>query len=57
MLLIDFLMCNFYISAMIKGKFIIDNNLLGFSMWDIEGDSADILLDAISSGMGIQQCT
>lgn len=30
-----------------KGKFIVDNNLLGFSMWDVAGDSNDLLVDAI----------
>lgn len=30
-----------------KGKFIVDHNLLGFYMWDVTGDSMDLLVDAI----------
>ncbi|KAJ7587134.1 glycoside hydrolase family 18 protein [Mycena floridula] len=37
-----------------KGKFINDQGLLGFAMWQVAGDSDDILLDAISGAMGIQ---
>ena len=35
-----------------KGKYINDANLAGFAMWQAGGDSGDILLDAISSGIG-----
>lgn len=30
-----------------KGKFIKDNKLGGFAMWEAGGDHGDILLDAI----------
>jgi chitinase len=36
-----------------KGKFIAENNLLGSYMWDITGDSNDLLVDAILSGAGV----
>lgn len=36
-----------------KGKFIADNNLLGFYMWDITGDSGDLLVDAMFTGAGV----
>lgn len=36
-----------------KGKFIADNDLLGFSMWDITGDYKDLLVDAITTGAGV----
>jgi len=39
-----------------KGEFIIQNNLLGFSMWDITGDHNDLLVDAITSGAGVTDC-
>lgn len=38
-----------------KGKFINDQGLAGFAVWDIAGDSNDILLSAISDAMGITQ--
>ncbi|KAG6826962.1 hypothetical protein H0H92_013736 [Tricholoma furcatifolium] len=34
-----------------KGKFISDNAILGFAMWDAAGDSDNILIDAITSAM------
>lgn len=36
-----------------KGQFINDQNLLGFAMWEAAGDYKDMLLDAISDGIGI----
>lgn len=36
-----------------KGKFIVDNKLLGFSMWDITGDSNDLLVDALTQAAGV----
>ncbi|KAI9444238.1 glycoside hydrolase family 18 protein [Lactarius indigo] len=36
-----------------KGKYISDAGLAGFAMWEAGGDSDDILLDAISSAIGI----
>ncbi|KAF9041411.1 glycoside hydrolase family 18 protein [Panaeolus papilionaceus] len=38
-----------------KGHFINDNKLAGFAVWHIAGDSNDILLNAISDAMGIEQ--
>lgn len=38
-----------------KGKFIDDNGLAGFAVWQIAGDSDNILLSAISDAMGIVQ--
>ena len=35
-----------------KGKFINDNGLKGFVMWDSAGDSNDILLDSVIGAMG-----
>jgi chitinase len=43
----------FYIAA--KGKFINDNALAGFAVWEISGDSNNLLLSAISDAMGIVQ--
>jgi chitinase len=31
-----------------KGKFISQNDLLGFYMWDVTGDYNDLLVDAIT---------
>jgi hypothetical protein len=45
------LICICYTAA--KGKFINDAYLAGFAMWEAGGDSDDILLDAIRSGIGI----
>lgn len=36
-----------------KGRFIQQSSLLGFAMWEAAGDYEDMLLDAISDGMGI----
>jgi len=44
----------FFLSAA-KGNFINDQGLAGFAVWHIAGDSNDILLDAISDAMGIDQ--
>ena len=38
-----------------KGAFINDAGLLGFAMWEAGGDYKDILLNAISSGVGIDK--
>lgn len=38
-----------------KGKFINDNALAGFAVWEISGDSNNVLLSAISDAMGIVQ--
>ncbi|PSR78640.1 hypothetical protein PHLCEN_2v7387 [Hermanssonia centrifuga] len=34
-----------------KGKFIADASLAGFAIWEVAGDSRDMLLDAISSAI------
>lgn len=36
-----------------KGRFIHESGLLGFAMWEAAGDYEDMLLDAISDGLGI----
>jgi len=36
-----------------KGQFIVDNDLLGFYMWEITGDSNDLLVDAILTGAAV----
>ncbi|KAI9458903.1 chitinase [Lactarius psammicola] len=36
-----------------KGKYISDAGLAGFAMWEAGGDKDDILLDAISSAIGV----
>ncbi|KAJ6616460.1 glycoside hydrolase family 18 protein [Mycena sp. CBHHK59/15] len=36
-----------------KGKFINDQGLLGFAVWDVTGDQNDILLDSLHEAMGI----
>jgi len=38
-----------------KGKFINDNGLAGFAVWEISGDSNNDLVSAISDAMGIVQ--
>ncbi|KAI0634770.1 glycoside hydrolase [Trametes polyzona] len=38
-----------------KGKFINEAGLRGFAMWEAAGDSNDILLDAISNAIGIEE--
>ncbi|KAJ7698638.1 glycoside hydrolase family 18 protein [Mycena rosella] len=37
-----------------KGRFINDQGLLGFAVWDVTGDQNDILLDSLHQAMGIQ---
>ncbi|XP_006463964.1 hypothetical protein AGABI2DRAFT_208965 [Agaricus bisporus var. bisporus H97] len=37
-----------------KGKFIEENGLKGFAMWQVAGDQRDMLLDAISGALDIQ---
>ncbi|KAF7323688.1 Glycoside hydrolase family 18 protein [Mycena kentingensis (nom. inval.)] len=37
-----------------KGKFINDQGLAGFSVWDVTGDKNDILLNALHESMGIE---
>ncbi|KAH9849057.1 glycoside hydrolase [Lenzites betulinus] len=37
-----------------KGKFINEAGLRGFAMWEAAGDSNDILLDAITNAIGIE---
>lgn len=41
------------LSTAAKGRFIQQSGLLGFAMWEVAGDYEDMLLDAISDGMGI----
>ncbi|THH00031.1 hypothetical protein EW026_g2419 [Hermanssonia centrifuga] len=38
-----------------KGKFINEAGLRGFAMWEAAGDYQDILLDAISNAIGIEE--
>ena len=38
-----------------KGAFINDAGLLGFAMWEAAGDFEDVLLDAISEAIGIEE--
>lgn len=40
-----------YLAA--KGKFINDNGLAGFAIWEITGDWNNTLVTAISDAMGI----
>lgn len=35
-----------------KGKYILESNLRGFSIWEAGGDSNDILLDSIREAGG-----
>ena len=37
-----------------KGKFINEQGLAGFAMWNVAGDYNDVLLNAISDAMGIE---
>jgi len=37
-----------------KGKFIKENNLKGYNVWPLSGDSDDILVDAINGAMGFE---
>ncbi|KAJ6537255.1 endochitinase [Mycena vulgaris] len=39
-----------------KGEFIVGKGLAGFAMWDVTGDSRDILVDSLHSAMGIVDC-
>lgn len=43
------LSCNYKIAE--KGKFIQDMNLAGFAMWELGGDSNNILVNSIRSAM------
>ena len=47
---------NFYLSDK-KGGYIKSQGMKGFSIWPLQGDKNNTLLTAISSGMGIQQCS
>ncbi|EIW51657.1 glycoside hydrolase [Trametes versicolor FP-101664 SS1] len=38
-----------------KGRFINEAGLRGFAMWEAAGDSNDILLDAITNAIGIEE--
>jgi len=38
-----------------KGKFINDNDLAGFALWEISGDPNNVLVSAISDAIGIIQ--
>ncbi|KAG2358581.1 glycoside hydrolase superfamily [Suillus spraguei] len=40
-------------SFAVKGKFIEETGLRGFTMWEVAGDYDDILLDAIREGMSV----
>ncbi|KAJ6469486.1 glycoside hydrolase family 18 protein [Mycena sanguinolenta] len=37
-----------------KGRFINDQGLLGFAVWDVTGDQNDILLNSLHEAMGIE---
>lgn len=39
----------------VKGRYIADTGLRGFSTWEAGGDSKDLLLDAILDGIGSSQ--
>ncbi|KAJ7172821.1 glycoside hydrolase family 18 protein [Mycena crocata] len=39
-----------------KGKFVMDNGLAGFAVWEVTGDHNDILMDALYEAMGIVEC-
>lgn len=38
-------------SYIAKGKFVIDNHMLGFSMWNIADDFNGVLIDAITQAV------
>jgi chitinase len=38
-----------------KGKFIADQNLRGFAIWEAAGDYDDLLVDAVSNAIGIDE--
>lgn len=40
-----------------KGNFIVENNLLGFAMWELISDHNDLLVDAIEKAVGIDDCS
>jgi len=39
-----------------KGKFIIENNLLGFSMWALGGDYNNLLAKSLNTAAGVTDC-
>lgn len=39
-----------------KGNFIAEYGLAGFAMWEAGGDFNDILLDAIRTAVGLDDC-
>ena len=39
-----------------KGRFIVQNNLLGFSMWDLAGDSNGMLVESLATAAGVTDC-
>ena len=38
-----------------KGTFIRDQGLRGFAIWEAAGDYNDLLLDAVSNAIGIEE--
>lgn len=36
-----------------KGNFIVQNDLLGFSMWDVTGDYNNLLVNALTTAAGV----
>ena len=38
-----------------KGKFIRDNGLRGFALWEASTDYNNLLVDAISNAIGVEQ--
>ena len=39
-----------------KGDYIIQNNLLGFAMWDSTGDYNGLLVNSLTSAAGVTDC-
>lgn len=39
-----------------KGKFIVENNLLGYAMWDLTGDPKNTLSDSLATAAGVSDC-
>jgi len=39
-----------------KGKFIIENNLLGFALWEVTGDPKGLLIDSLTTAAGVTDC-
>lgn len=39
-----------------KGKFIIEQGLYGYAMWDIGGDYNNLLVDSIATAAGVTDC-